>query len=1100
MSVMKGCEGGGNVVRCGYLKKLKTSRKKFFVLRAETAEASARLEYYDSERKFHGGQPPKRSIPLKNCFNINRRLDTKHKHVIALYTKDDCFCVVLESEEDVDGWLKALLKLQHGEEVVDGEAPKPTFEHVWQVTVLNRGLGNAGLVGNYRLCLTDKTLSLIKRDCEVPQIELNLTNIRSCGNLRDFFFLEIGRSSTLGAGELWMQTEDNNIAQNIHSTVFHAMSTNSNKEDLCPKSRNRSSSATESSKPNNMTRKIHNIPPKCHILPQDISHSTTDTQVPTAGSSSQHPIVSGVASFYQHLIQRGTSKAAERRHSISGSVTQSGTISHQRTQSLPLANPPAPISDQNTSHPLRVVAKRSNQSSKCMSGGRERCDSMPSRARTTSEGTHPMWNQTGRCHLNPYRPASLYGRDISHSPPSGSPVSPPSVGCSTDSAGSSYSLTDETDVCTELDPTLGRYGHSLTPDEAIAEEECPDSPPYTNNYVSMAMHSSDDGYVDMSPKGRHHNNSPTASLSSVTSGTPSTDMRFADFRLEKVTSYLTSEDDDARPTRAYSVGSKPEGYKKYTEMLAGNSDNLRVRALSVGSKKGPGRVLPPHGYHAHQGAKSSSAPILSNSRGQGSHNSIGPMDDLMEMDFSSRSGSSVNNSGYMDMRPGPKNNHGYVEMKPGRKPDTSPYVDMSQGSSPAKPSYISPQSDGFSDVSNDYMEMDPRKNSTYHNNNNNNNNGDYLTMSFKRPPSNYQLSPAKASPLGGNYLDSHYGSPKTEPATPDGYVEMSLGRGHQRQSSLDSAQIVNEDYANMSMGKKRDRNSRKKEKARSQPIAIQNPGGNAPKGSAGSSSPRYALLGRKYSTGTPPMHLPLAEATPYASLPRQQRRRDSKDSSSSSVTTPSSSSTIFPFSLNSPCSPAKPDKKKTESDYTPMDFEGRSDYVNYNPKTPVNEDYAVMKPGVRVSSPSVRMAVMQLSDSAQFRPINETRDDAPPPEGPDPPYEVLRARPESGRSSLSRPSSTSSELCSSGSTVVGSRPESVNSDRARPASVSSADVQLHYASLDLDEGNRSPRTVKGAAGEAQAGAEVTLTYAAIDFVKSEGLKHNSLATNAKVKH
>lgn len=122
-------------MRCGYLKKLKTSRKKFFVLRAETAEASARLEYYDSERKFHGGQPPKRSIPLKNCFNINRRLDTKHKHVIALYTKDDCFCVVLESEEDVDGWLKALLKLQHGEEVVDGEAPKPTFGELGQAAL-----------------------------------------------------------------------------------------------------------------------------------------------------------------------------------------------------------------------------------------------------------------------------------------------------------------------------------------------------------------------------------------------------------------------------------------------------------------------------------------------------------------------------------------------------------------------------------------------------------------------------------------------------------------------------------------------------------------------------------------------------------------------------------------------------------------------------------------------------------------------------------------------------------------------------------------------------------------------------------------------------
>lgn len=65
-------------------------------------------------------------------------------------------------------------------------------EHVWQVTLLNRGLGTGGITGNYRLCLTDKTLSLIKRDCEMPQIELNLSNIRSCGNLRDFFFLEVG--------------------------------------------------------------------------------------------------------------------------------------------------------------------------------------------------------------------------------------------------------------------------------------------------------------------------------------------------------------------------------------------------------------------------------------------------------------------------------------------------------------------------------------------------------------------------------------------------------------------------------------------------------------------------------------------------------------------------------------------------------------------------------------------------------------------------------------------------------------------------------------------------------------------------------------------
>lgn len=129
--------GGGAIVRCGYLKKLKTSRKKWFVLRDETCDTSARLEYYDSEKKFNNGQHPKRSIPLKTCFNINKRSDTKHKHVIALYTKDDCFCVVLDSEDELELWLKALLSLQHGEEIAEGETPRPTFGEFTSLPLLH---------------------------------------------------------------------------------------------------------------------------------------------------------------------------------------------------------------------------------------------------------------------------------------------------------------------------------------------------------------------------------------------------------------------------------------------------------------------------------------------------------------------------------------------------------------------------------------------------------------------------------------------------------------------------------------------------------------------------------------------------------------------------------------------------------------------------------------------------------------------------------------------------------------------------------------------------------------------------------------------------
>lgn len=69
----------------------------------------------------------RRAISLRTCFNINRRQDTKHRHVIALYTKDDCFGLVLDSEEELEDWLKALLSLQYGEDAADGEEPKPTF-------------------------------------------------------------------------------------------------------------------------------------------------------------------------------------------------------------------------------------------------------------------------------------------------------------------------------------------------------------------------------------------------------------------------------------------------------------------------------------------------------------------------------------------------------------------------------------------------------------------------------------------------------------------------------------------------------------------------------------------------------------------------------------------------------------------------------------------------------------------------------------------------------------------------------------------------------------------------------------------------------------
>nr|XP_023017350.1 insulin receptor substrate 1 isoform X1 [Leptinotarsa decemlineata] len=1155
---------GGEVLRSGFLKKLKTSRKKWFVLRAETPECSARLEYYDTEKKFNAGQAPKRSIPLKTCFNINKRIDTKHKHVIALYTKDDCFCVVLDSEEELDGWLKALLSLQHGEEAVDGEDPKPTFEHVWQVVILNRGLGT-DRIGNYRLCLTDKTLSLIKKEGNNSAITLNLSNIRSCGSLKNYFFLEVGRSSLLGAGELWMESEDTNIAQNIHTTIFHAMSTNNKHDEM----RIRSSSATECSKPNNAYRK---------------------------------QVVSGLP------------KAPYFIQTVGATPCVGTTISHQRTQSLPLTENPTttyapPTTDYFPTHPssrattnnTTNVNKRSNQSAKC----RERCDSMPSRPRTTSEGPHVI-PAACRPYLTPHR---SHGQDISHSPPSGSPLSPPSVGCSTDSMGSSYSLTDETDMCMGNEcPETMRYSGPLTPDEAIAEEDCPESPcGMYGSYVPMAPPSSDDGYVDMSPRSRLNTHSPSVSVSSVVSGTPSTDIRFSDYPLDKVSSYFVTENDDTRPARAYSVGSRPEENRDRRHVgLAGTPEDPRVRSFSMGSKtkKGPSRLLQ---HHQHAGGKSISAPLLSNSR---SHSSIDPMDNLMEMDFSKGSNNALNNNST-------KTPSGYVEMKPGveiipRRTDPSPYMDMSgsapymdmSGGSPKTTEYTS-----FVDINrqyrlpmnNNYVDMDHRKNKVK-TATSPAVNADYLDMTANQQSRRLDRSSSSASsPKNSDYMPLSFFQ-QDQAKTPDGYVEMTLGKKHQRQSSLDSNHINaggNEDYLNMSIGPKK--KPVKKEKAMSQPISIHPT--TSSQVTKNSSSPISSLLSRKSSGGSSPkMHLPLSTwSTPYSSLPRQRARKDSRDSSSSSLTTPSSSSTIFPMSLNSPSSPMKPAKIETSSalkfpatllnafyknnnktnsssnDYAPMDFEIRkngkennpSDYVNYAPavdRTVVDDpmsDYAMMQPGT--SEPSkvsplrpvsgsyesgtsplighLSMIGIKESQSMCFRPIKEdpktlsmsggavvemekpsTNKSSSAPETSEPrsssecvspaakisrpnsvdgdkPAVATPARPlDAAKAATSRPNSTSSELWSSSSTLVSSRPESVNSDRVQ---VDNQTEKLHYASLDLAQAQEEEESCSPRSSIDPIVPESTFIYAEIDFMKSEGLKQSSsqtLLSNAKVKH
>lgn len=214
-----------------------------------------------------------------------------------------------------------------------------------------------------------------------------------------------------------------------------------------------------------------------------------------------------------------------------------------------------------------------------------------------------------------------------------------------------------------------------------------------DGYVPMAP-VGDTGYVDMDPSNasQHNGHFPDdmsqhgGSSCSVTSGTPSTDLRFSEYHLDKVTSYLApGEEISARPTRAYSVGSRPEPANRHRKnrLDIAQQEASRVRAFSVGSRsKRPeivGRLASvitarlPSGDCANSN-KSNSAPLLSSSWGHNSGCSVASerMEDLMELDFTRPS------AGHETVFSPPSSTHSHSQSY-STATDTSSYVDMSPG-------------------------------------------------------------------------------------------------------------------------------------------------------------------------------------------------------------------------------------------------------------------------------------------------------------------------------------------------------------------------------------------------------------------------------------
>ncbi|CAB1451058.1 unnamed protein product [Pleuronectes platessa] len=337
--------GTTGVKKCGYLRKQKHGHRRFFVLREATEHFPARLEYYESEKKWRNKSAAKRVITLDSCLCVNKRADAKHKHLIALYTKDEYFSVAADNEQEQDSWFTVLTDLIAEGKVYDTPASTSSlvgfeetsyglitpaaaaYKEVWQVNLKSKGLGQTkNLTGVYRLCLSSRTISFVKLNSETAAVCLQLMNIRRCGHSDSFFFIEVGRSAVTGPGEFWMQAEDLVVAQNIHETILEAMKAMKELSEFRPRSKSQSASTNPISVPTR--RNLNNLPPSQTGL---VRRSRTDSMAATSPGRKFTSCRIRTASEGDGSVTRPVSMSI----SVNGSPTSphSGNLSRSRTLS-----------------------------------------------------------------------------------------------------------------------------------------------------------------------------------------------------------------------------------------------------------------------------------------------------------------------------------------------------------------------------------------------------------------------------------------------------------------------------------------------------------------------------------------------------------------------------------------------------------------------------------------------------------------------------------------------------------------------------------------------------------------------------------------------
>uniref|UniRef100_A0A1I8HU18 PH domain-containing protein n=1 Tax=Macrostomum lignano TaxID=282301 RepID=A0A1I8HU18_9PLAT len=230
---------GESIIAFGYIRVLRTGKERFFVLKSvpkaspwDFQGGKALVDYYlymfKNEKSYQKNEP-KHFYNLSGVILLSRCTKGKNNTVLGVCFQEDALFLKFSSEDELNRWYFHLSEIYN----VKRNCRWPELLSCYSVTLKPVKLASAvekhgkpDLPGQYRFCLTQSAVLLVKENLLNPELCLPYPCIRGIGhvvNSSTAFEINLGRLSPLGEGELRFKVEHSSMQKELTDALFRCL-------------------------------------------------------------------------------------------------------------------------------------------------------------------------------------------------------------------------------------------------------------------------------------------------------------------------------------------------------------------------------------------------------------------------------------------------------------------------------------------------------------------------------------------------------------------------------------------------------------------------------------------------------------------------------------------------------------------------------------------------------------------------------------------------------------------------------------------------------------------------------------------------------------